>query len=71
MTAPAPKPKQRQDVSALQAKIAKQRNEIGRLMKLAEDQKAKIRDLNFEIRKLRAAERQRQELNSEVRHEHG
>lgn len=71
MTAPAPKPKQRQDVSSLQAKIAKQRSEIGRLMKLAEDQKAQIRDLNFEIRKLRAAERQRRELNSEVRHEHG
>lgn len=57
--------------ASLQAKAQKQRNEIGRLTKLAEDQKAQIRDLTFEINKLRAAERQRREMETEASHERG
>uniref|UniRef100_A4WTB0 Uncharacterized protein n=1 Tax=Cereibacter sphaeroides (strain ATCC 17025 / ATH 2.4.3) TaxID=349102 RepID=A4WTB0_CERS5 len=61
----------RRHAASLAAKNAKQRNEIGRLTKLAEDQRAQIRDLTFEINKLRAAERQRREMQTEASHERG
>ena len=61
----------RHHAASLQEKNAKQRNEIGRLIREVEHLRADKSNLLFELNKLRAADRQRRELQTEASHERG
>ncbi|AXQ93175.1 hypothetical protein LV780_04720 [Cereibacter azotoformans] len=61
----------RRHAASLAAKNAKQRNEIGRLTREVEQLRSDKSNLLFEINKMRAAERQRREMQTEARADHG